>query len=140
MNKMQMIEEIIRLYDENEKLKFIVGAEKSSEPTVNMSEMEKMAVEVGRETMKSTYVFGWHFDYYAPKVTDSNGKIIPFKEWYDSITPKSFEEDLMVEMFNAGKVTFDEFKYFLEEPLKEFYEEKVENEQALHREDSNETV
>ena len=46
----------------------------------------------------------------------------------------------MFKMFNEGKVGFDEFKYFLEEPLKEFYEEKVENEQALHREDSNETV
>ena len=46
----------------------------------------------------------------------------------------------MFMMFNEGKVGFDEFKYFLEEPLKELYEEKVENEQALHREDSNETV
>ena len=138
MDKMEMVEEIIRLYDENKELQSMVGV--TREPVVQMSAAEKMAVEVGREYMKKFYVFGWHFDHYAPKVTNSNGDILPFKEWYDSITPKAFEEDLMVEMFNAGKVTFDEFKFFLEAPLTEFYEEKVENEQALHKEESDETV
>ena len=138
MDKMEMVEEIIRLYDENKKLQSMVCVH--HEPAVQMSAVEKMAVEFGREAMKHQFVFGWHFDYYAPKVAGRDGEILAFKEWYDSITPKAFDEELMIKMFNEGKVRFEEFKYFLEEPLKEFYEEKVENEQALHREDSNETV
>ena len=138
MDKMEMVEEILRLYDENKKLQSMVCV--CHEPAVQMSALEKMAVELGREAMKDRFVFGWHFDYYAPKVTNRNGEILTFKEWYDSITPKAFDEDLMVKMFNEGKTGFNEFKYFLEAPLKEFYEEKVENEQALHKEDSNETV
>lgn len=138
MDKMEMVAEIIRLYDENKQLRSMAGVH--HEPVVQMSALEKMAVELGRERMKELYVFGWHFEYYAPKVTKTDGEIMTFKEWYDSITPKAFEEDLMIEMFNAGKVTFDEFKFFLEEPLREFYDKEVEAEQAIRKKQNHEAV
>ena len=55
MDKMEMVEEILGLYDENKKLHSMVGVH--NEPAVLMSAVEKMAVEFGREAMKDKFVF-----------------------------------------------------------------------------------
>lgn len=110
MSKTAVMEEIDKLY---------AGA-----PLV--SGVEKMAISYGKQVMREDIVYGWHFTTHAPQVMKGDS-IITFDEWYEGISPLAFEEELMANMFEAGDISFAEFKAFLRDDLKDLYDEWVEN-------------
>lgn len=92
---------------------------------VSISAIERRALEEGRVALIDKYVEGWHFEHYAPKVTDEAGQVLEFAEWYDAIVPQCFPTDDMLDMFGAGEIGFEEFKWFLVDGFKDFYAGQV---------------
>ena len=121
-SKLDVISEIIRLYDENAYLKReLQVAQREKE----MYGVDKLAIALGYDAIAKKLVGSWSFGYHAPKVRNDDNTVKPFEEWLASLDERCFEQSDLVELMKGGQVSFEALKSVCRGALRDFYDEKV---------------
>ena len=123
MNKKQMINEIIELYDENEALKAKVSEKKVEAVIPNpIIELEKKA----KKLLFNEIFYSWYsFDNETIEVTEDGGEFnfLSYEQWIKKI-------GIISKLNSSYKYLLDtmsanEIKQYFDEEFKEYYQKKV---------------
>ena len=99
-----------------------------------LSGMEKFALKVGKEYIETKYVLAdYTLDFRQSEVfrrndndkIDLNNPYFTFEEWIESLSPSSFSQQLMFDLFEAGIGSFNDFINYVKDALKEKYNLKL---------------
>lgn len=123
MNKKQMINEIIELYDENEALKAKVSEKKVEAVIPNpFIELEKKA----KKLLFDEIFYSWYsFDNETIEVTEDGGEFnfLSYEQWIKKIGIISKLNSSYRYLLDT--ISVNEIKQYFDEEFKEYYQKKV---------------
>lgn len=134
MNKKQLINEIMDLCDENERLKNKLNSYEKQNECVMVdteaveTEKEKTIKELEKQAKKlllNNIIYDWHLPRVAVKEDSGEFNFLTYEQWVKALDLNNTINSSYKYLFEI--FTYTEIKEFFKEQLTELYKEKVNN-------------